>query len=110
MKLAEINEMSLNEITEQVKKSQLELVGLRMKFASRQLEDTSLIKKKRKEIARLLTVETQKINSPDKTKEENIIPQKPMKTKKIKEAKKEIKPESMTSKKGLKKKKGQEDA
>ena len=60
MKLMEIKELSGDEISSQLKKSQIELVELRMKFASRQLEDPSQIKKKRKEIARLHTVKTQK--------------------------------------------------
>lgn len=71
MKLAEITDLSLNEISDELKKSRLELVNLRMKFVSRQLEDPSQIKKKRKEIARLLTVHTQKLKttaSPDEVK------------------------------------------
>ena len=60
MKLIEIKELPADEISEQLKKSQIELVNLKMKFASRQLEDPSQIRKKRKEIARLHTVKTQK--------------------------------------------------
>lgn len=59
--LVEIKELAPDEIAEQLKKSRQELVELRMKFASRQLEDPSQIGKKRKEIARLLTLETQKL-------------------------------------------------
>ena len=62
MKLVEIRELSIDELSGQIKKSNLELVDLRMKLASRQLEDPSKIRKKRKEIARLLTVQTQKNN------------------------------------------------
>ena len=61
MKLVEIKEMSVDEISDQLKKSQIDLVSLRMKFASRQLDDPSQIKKKRKEIARLHTVKTIKL-------------------------------------------------
>ena len=61
MKLVEIKELSADEISEQLKKSQLEFVTLKMKFASRQLEDPSQIKKKRKEIARLHTIKTIKL-------------------------------------------------
>ena len=74
MKLMEIKELSVDDIGSQLKKSQIELVGLRMQFASRQLNDPSQIRKKRKEIARLHTVKTQKahevISSPkvEKTK------------------------------------------
>lgn len=62
MKLVEIKELPVDEISDQLKKSQLELVNLKMKFASRQLEDPSQIRKKRKEIARLHTVKTQKLH------------------------------------------------
>lgn len=60
MKLAEIKQLSTSEIAEQLKKSRVDLIDLRMKFASRQLDNPSMLKKKRKEIARLLTVQTQK--------------------------------------------------
>ena len=46
MKLMEIKEIELNEMGENLKKARLELVDLRMKFTSRQLENPSLIKKK----------------------------------------------------------------
>ncbi len=62
MKLLEIKELPTDEISEQLKKSQIELINLKMKFASRQLEDPSQIRKKRKEIARLHTVRTQKLH------------------------------------------------
>ena len=61
MKLMEIKELSADEINDQLKKSQIDLVSLRMKFASRQLDDPSQIKKKRKEIARLHTIKTIKL-------------------------------------------------
>ena len=61
MKLVEIKEMSVDEISDQLKKSQIELVNLRMKFTSRQLDDPSQMKKKRKEIARLHTIKTIKL-------------------------------------------------
>ena len=77
MKLMEIKELSVDEISNQLKKSQIELVELRMKFTSRQLEDPSQIRKKRKEIARLHTVKTQKSH-------EIISEPKVEKTKKIK--------------------------
>ena len=72
MKLVEIKELPLDEISDQVKKSRLELVDLRMKFVSRQLEDPSLIKKKKKEVAQLLTVETQKLIEKAKTPESKV--------------------------------------
>ncbi len=73
MELVEIKEMSVDEISEQLKKSQIELVNLRMKFTSRQLDDHSQIKKKRKEIARLHTVKTLKSkDSTNQTKVEKV--------------------------------------
>lgn len=72
MKLVEIKELSKDEIVDQVKKSRSELVELHMKFASRQLEDPSLISKKRKEIARLLTIQTQKLNDKSTTVETSL--------------------------------------
>ena len=92
MKLVEIRELSPGEIAEQVKKSQIELVDLRMKFVSRQLEDPSLIKKKRKEITRLLTIKTQKLNEKNvegETKEDR------------KEAKKEVRVKKSKTSEGL---------
>ena len=70
MKLMEIKELSGDEINDQLKKSQIELVNLRMKFASRQLEDPSQIRKKRKEIARLHTIQT--IKSKDISIEQKV--------------------------------------
>ena len=63
LKLVEIKDLASAEITEQLKKSRIELVDLRMKLTSRQLENPSQIFKKRKEIARLLTIQTQKLVS-----------------------------------------------
>lgn len=85
MKLMEIKEMSPAEMSEQLGKSCVELVNLRMKLASRQLEDTSLIRKKRKEIARLLTVQTHKDKDDGFVKKEEAIEVK--KTKKVKQVK-----------------------
>ena len=87
MKLMEIKELSVDEISNQLKKSQIELVELRMKFASRQLEDPSQIKKKRKEIARLHTVQTHKSH-------EVISEPKVEKVEKIKKVKKKAKVET----------------
>ena len=77
MKLMEIKELPVDDIGSQLKKSQIELVGLRMQFASRQLNDPSQIRKKRKEIARLHTIKTQKAH-------EVVSKPKVEKTKKIK--------------------------
>ena len=100
MKLLEIEELSPDGITEQVKKSRLELVELRMKLTSRQLENPSLIRKKRKEIARLLTVYTRKLTSgeDDKKVEKKVV----KKEEKVVKAKKEPEKKTKISKKGNK--------
>ena len=99
MKLLEIEELSPDGITEQVKKSRLELVELRMKLTSRQLENPSLIRKKRKEIARLLTVYTRKLASGEVDKK---IEKKVVKEEKLVKAKKEPEKKTKISKKGNK--------
>ena len=99
MKLLEIEELSPDGITEQVKKSRLELVELRMKLTSRQLENPSLIRKKRKEIARLLTVYTRKLASGEVDKK---IEKKVVKEEKVVKAKKEPEKKTKISKKGNK--------
>ena len=86
LKLNEIRDMSVDELKSQLSKSDLELTNLRMKLASRQLEDLSLIRKTRKEIARVLTVLTEKLKEGNVT-EVKPIAKKEKKTKKIIEAK-----------------------
>ena len=78
LKIMEIKELASDDIDAQVKKSRIDLVTLRMKLASRQLEDSSQISKKRVEIARLLTIQSQKNNEP-KSEEKAVL--KPTKTK-----------------------------
>ncbi len=102
LQLLEIKELSTGGIADQLNKSRLELVDLRMKFVTRQLEDTSLLKKKRKEIAQLLTVQTQSLKEKkdkpgDKSevKSESKIKRAPKATKK--------KPEKKTATKERKK-------
>ena len=92
LKLPEIKELAPDEIDIQLKKSRLELVSLRMKFASRQLEDPSQISKKRKEIARLLTVQTEKLNNGSAVTSEE-------KETKVAPAKKTVKAKATTAKK-----------
>ena|SRR3989338_2850058 len=98
LQLVEIKELSTGEITNQLNKSRLELVDLRMKFVTRQLEDTSVLRKKRKEIAHLLTVQTQnakeKKDKPEdksEVKSESKIKKTPKITKKKTEKKTVIK-------------------
>ena len=98
MKLVEIKELSSDEISEQLKKSQVELVNLRMKFASRQLENPSEIRKKRKEIARLHTVKTIKL------KEVSAEPR----VEKIKKVKKKVITKAVSSTKKPKRKSDRE--
>ena len=91
MKLIEIKELSPGEITDELKKSRLELLDLRMKLTSRQLESPTLIRQKRKEVARLLTIQTQKLLSGEKevisekkVKKEKVVEKvKPKKTEKL---------------------------
>lgn len=91
MKLMEIKELSPQDISEQLKKSRIELAGLRMKFGCRQLEDPSQIKKKRKEIARLLTIHTQKQKSEEALTGLEIPQSKPKAVKKEKKEEKKTK-------------------
>lgn len=55
MKANEVRELSTSDIKEQVKVKKEELFGLRFQQATGQLEDTSQIRKIRKDIARMLT-------------------------------------------------------
>lgn len=110
----EIKELSVDEISEQLKKSRIELVNLRMKLASRQLENPSQIKKQRKEIARMLTIQTQKLKNGEavgvkevKTKSKSLDDKPMKKEKKLKAVK--MTEEKETKKKTVKKK-GKENA
>ncbi len=55
MKANEVRELSTSDIKDQVKVKKEELFGLRFQQATGQLEDTSQIRKIRKDIARMLT-------------------------------------------------------
>ncbi|GBU10720.1 50S ribosomal protein L29 [Erysipelotrichaceae bacterium] len=55
MKANEVRELETADIKEQVKSKKEELFGLRFQQATGQLEDTSQIRKIRKDIARMLT-------------------------------------------------------
>ena len=100
LKLQEIKEMSLNDLKDSLNKSKLDLAGFRMKIASRQLEDSSQVKKTRKDIARINTILTQKINSGEKFAPQ-VIEKKEKVKKQIKEIKKETK-EPLSEKKDKK--------
>jgi len=55
MKASEIRELSTDELQEQVKMKKNQLFSLRFQQATGELEDTSQIRKVRKDVARLLT-------------------------------------------------------
>jgi len=55
MKASEIRELSTDEIQEQVKMKKNQLFSLRFQQATGELEDTSQIRKVRKDVGRLLT-------------------------------------------------------
>ena len=56
MKTSEIREMSVNDLRERVAAEKANLVQLQMNHAISPMEDTSKIKKAKKDIARMLTV------------------------------------------------------
>ncbi|BAF69345.1 MULTISPECIES: 50S ribosomal protein L29 [unclassified Nitratiruptor] len=60
MKYTEIKEKSLQELEGLLKEKKLELFGLRMKLKTMQLQDTSAIRKTRKDIARIKTAIAEK--------------------------------------------------
>ncbi|MCP4503465.1 MAG: 50S ribosomal protein L29 [Deltaproteobacteria bacterium] len=60
MNAKELRELSRGELREKEEKLRRDLFDLRFKHGTRQLEDTSSIKRARKDLARLLTVASQK--------------------------------------------------
>ena len=56
MKTTEIREMSVKDLRERVETEKANLVQLKMNHAISPMEDTSKIKKAKKDIARMLTV------------------------------------------------------
>ena len=56
MKTSEIREMSVKDLRERVEAEKANLVQLKMNHAISPMEDTSKIKKAKKDIARMLTV------------------------------------------------------
>ena len=60
MKYTEIKEKSLGELEGMLKEKKLELFNLRMKLKTMQLQDTSQIRKTRKDIARIKTAIAEK--------------------------------------------------
>ncbi len=63
MKASEIRALSVSEIEEKIAASRLELQKLRIDNATSPLENPMKIKKMRKDIARMMTILTEKNNS-----------------------------------------------
>ena len=68
MRAEEIREMSDAEIVDKIAQSQEELFRLRFRSATQQLENPSLIRKLRREVARMKTILTQREASSAGTK------------------------------------------
>ncbi len=60
MKFTEIKDKSIKELEELLKEKKLELFQLRVKLKTMQLQNTSEIRKTRKDIAKILTAISQK--------------------------------------------------
>ncbi|MBI4297216.1 MAG: 50S ribosomal protein L29 [Chloroflexi bacterium] len=60
MKPEELQALSPDEIEKKLQEARQSLFNLRLRVASRQLEDTSATAKARREVARLLTVKREK--------------------------------------------------
>ena len=66
MKIKEIRELSAKDLRERIETEKVSLDKLRLNHAISPLENTSLIKKSRKDIARMLTVLSQLENQDKK--------------------------------------------
>ena len=62
MKTREINELTVAEIKEKVEAAQMDLNRMKLNHTVSQVENSSLLKKTRRDIARMLTVLRQKQN------------------------------------------------
>ena len=60
MKISEVREMSVADLRERIAVEKANLDTMKMNHAISPLEDTSMFKKSRKDIARMLTVLTEK--------------------------------------------------
>ena len=67
MKISEVREMSVADLRDRIAVEKANLDTMKMNHAISPLEDTSMFKKSRKDIARMLTVLTEK----EKEKEQN---------------------------------------
>ena len=62
MKISEVREMSVADLRDRIAVEKANLDTMKMNHAISPLEDTSMFKKSRKDIARMLTVLTEKEN------------------------------------------------
>ena len=60
MKSAEIKELSVKELQERIEAQKAQLTKLKVQHAVSPVEDPSIIKKSRRDIARMLTIQRQK--------------------------------------------------
>lgn len=63
MKSAEIKELSLNELQERIEAEKAQLAKLKVQHAVSPIENPSIIKKSRRDIARMLTILRQKTSN-----------------------------------------------
>jgi ribosomal protein L29 len=55
------NEEKINKVGEKVRELKIEIAKLRLEMVSGQLKNTSVLKQKRKEIARILTAQKERL-------------------------------------------------
>ena len=60
MRVKEIRELSLDEVKTRIDDTRKEIVELRFQLAARKLESTAKLRNTRKQLAQLLTVQTEK--------------------------------------------------
>lgn len=61
LKITEIRGMSDQDLADRLDSSKQELMKLRERFATRQLEDTSQVRQVKRDIARLLTIQQERL-------------------------------------------------
>jgi large subunit ribosomal protein L29 len=66
MKASEVRDMSLDELGDELVKLKKEQFNLRFQQATNQLENTSRVRQVRRDIARIKTIEKQKVAAGDK--------------------------------------------
>jgi len=68
MRVQEIRDLSPEDITARISDTRRELVDLRFQLAARKLENTSKLREARKNLSRLLTIQSQKTSDGGATK------------------------------------------